>query len=545
MRKIYGIRRVDMDAGPKTALILLLVLAGMLVGGELRAASGRERLVISGNELIATEDILRAVWLPEGEESDETITELLRRNIANYYKARGYSLARVWTKIHENRIYITIDEGKLEKVIILGRGTMMTLMMKLIVHFPGNVFNEQRMKEEIAKIRRRLGIRNVTYRVVESPKVLHIETPLDKLDIPFFDRKPALHELHIIVQKGRGVGPNIGGYTHPSYGFVPFFSYTEKQAFFKEKEDRLYLQMATGYNVRKRIEPPRNWKLLFTHAQGMGRYDFPALWGFLRFYTELSAEASNFQRPDLPLEEYWHFLLHGSLNMGFDVRRGLEIHAGGGLERKSVFSVKPVPGGGFSLDPFESLRGFVGMGFSWNFNPRELRLDRHNLLQADYRTYLHDVVSYHRVYSRYDHLFPIGYHDIYLRTAMLLTFGKTPFYEEQPLGGLLMRTFFQGRYYIDKGGWLSAEFRVSLLKDIVKFSIFNDIAVFGDLERTNASAVSGRGKKEKPALADAFGPGLHILILDTFQFDIYYSLGFVSPYDYGSNIYFTLFKAFE
>jgi hypothetical protein len=72
----------------------------------------------------------------------------------------------------------------------------------------------------------------------------------------------------------------------------------------------------------------------------------------------------------------------------------------------------------------------------------------------------------------------------------------------------------------------SSEFRFSITRDIFKVSLFNDIAVFGQIDRTQLDQ-SGHFI-ESARIGDSFGAGFHALIEGMFQVDVYYALGLIT-----------------
>ncbi|MGQ0505135.1 MAG: hypothetical protein ACT4TC_07410, partial [Myxococcaceae bacterium] len=66
----------------------------------------------------------------------------------------------------------------------------------------------------------------------------------------------------------------------------------------------------------------------------------------------------------------------------------------------------------------------------------------------------------------------------------------------------------------------SFEFRFSLTRDIFKLSLFQDVAVFGELDRQN--------RTERAQVGNSFGSGLHALFEGMIQIDLYFAFGFKS-----------------
>jgi hypothetical protein len=79
-----------------------------------------------------------------------------------------------------------------------------------------------------------------------------------------------------------------------------------------------------------------------------------------------------------------------------------------------------------------------------------------------------------------------------------------------------------GTDYAHRIGTVSSEFRFSITRDILKLSLFYSLAVFQELDRNRGDGV------RIVRVANAFGPGLHLLIESMFQLDMYMAFGFRS-----------------
>lgn len=524
-----------------------LVLAFLLVAFPLRADEPPYPVIIHGSEALSLEVLLEVLDVDPSEPLSEELAEQLRRRLTHYYHGRGYTLARVWSRIHEGCLYLTIDEGKLEKIIVRGSaGGITALMVRWLVELPYDVYNEPLLNTQLDIIRQRFGISEMDIEIWRSPRVRQVGFQLSAVDRNLFSEEVATWELHLVLAPSRGSGPSIGVLSSPDYGVTPYAQYNRAGVFFADNRDRLGLLMETGYYTRRDLNRDR-YVLRLTHVQLGARYDFPAIGGVLRFFTDNHVQTSSYQRPDLPLDEYWRFTVHNSANIGLDLTRGFTISFGGGLEHTSLFGIKPVAGRPFEISPFSNERYFATAGFDLNLTPDEVRLDQQEILTARYCFYHLDISRWHRLSATYRRHQPIGYHDFILAAQFLYTFGATPFYDEVSLGGPLMRSFFKGRYYVDRAGWMTMEMRASLWKDIIKIGIYHDLAVFGrithDPKALGRSRYTLADEVEEYALANSFGPGFHWLVFDTFQFNFYTAFGF-APHGFDISYYFTFRKVF-
>jgi len=74
-----------------------------------------------------------------------------------------------------------------------------------------------------------------------------------------------------------------------------------------------------------------------------------------------------------------------------------------------------------------------------------------------------------------------------------------------------------GNEYARKYGGLQLEFRYSLLRDAFKLGIFHNLAGYGAIDRVT--------QNEKLTFANAVGLGLHALLIDEFQLDAWFGVG--------------------
>lgn len=528
------------------AVLLLLILSIFMVRESRAEWEKLPNVVIAGNEIVPTEMLCQVLCVTRTSEITRELAARVRREMLQYYYKRGYTLARVWTKIHEKKLFISVDEGKLDKVIIRGRGSAISVLIKWLLDIPYDVYNKGLVESQLAAIQKRLGLGHVSHYIIRSEKKKDVGFQLSDWGVDIFQQKRALFEMHIQIAKTEGTGPGFGVQTVPGLGVVPSVSYTARGVFFDDAADKVKLRLRNGYDLRKRINgSSRN--LSFTHVQGYGRYDFPAIKDLVRFYSEDYVEMSSYKRPDLPLDEYWRFVVHASLNVAFDIDDTISIWLGGGVEYINIFSIRHVPEDTFEMEPFDNRRFFGGFGLDFNFSPEELRLDRLHTLNLKYEFYSLKVSKYHRVSGLYHWLKPVGYDDMIVQLKMTYTIGSTPFYEEVPIGGKLMRNFFKGDYYIDRAGWASFEYRFSLWKDILKVSLYGNVAGFGQIAHDKDAMKQGTYtdafESDEAAFAVSGGPGFHWLILDIFQFDIYACFGW-APNGYEISYFFEFMKVY-
>jgi hypothetical protein len=114
-------------------------------------------------------------------------------------------------------------------------------------------------------------------------------------------------------------------------------------------------------------------------------------------------------------------------------------------------------------------------------------------------------------------MWAIGWNELWLNAHALSRSGFVLFPEEQSVGdGDFLRGVF-GSDYVRRIAGLDIEFRYSLLRDVFKIGFFHNGAMYGAVDRAAGT--------EKLALSDALGLGVHALIIDEFQLDAYFGVG--------------------
>jgi hypothetical protein len=113
-------------------------------------------------------------------------------------------------------------------------------------------------------------------------------------------------------------------------------------------------------------------------------------------------------------------------------------------------------------------------------------------------------------------MFPFGWNELWLEVRGMSRSGFVVFPEEASVGGDVLRGPF-GDVYSRKYGGLQLEFRYSLLRDVFKLGIFHNVAGYRAIDRSD--------KDTSATFANAVGLGIHALIIDEFQLDAWFGVG--------------------
>jgi hypothetical protein len=245
-------------------------------------------------------------------------------------------------------------------------------------------------------------------------------------------------------------------------------------------------------------------------------------------------DLSDRQRPDLNLESFKFATLGASGQLAFVPTGYLRASITLGIERRLLFS--PVAAAGeippMSIVPLAQTRLFGELGLKLTFDPESLRLDHHHQVTLAARAYTPphaDSDGALHLDLRWQKFFPFGWHELWFEALGISRTGFVLFPEEVSIGGDALRGPF-GTEYARQQAAFQTEFRYSLLRDVFKLGLFNNVVAYGRIDRTTNA--------QSAALADGIGVGFHALLIDEFALDAYYSIGFATGnrFDRGASL---------
>ena len=200
----------------------MCAMALQIVRGPAAAASEDSPLVFGGNRLFGDDVLSSIVNLPQGAVPDEVSAAYAAERIVKFYRARDYDLVRVWTKIHEKRLYIAIDEGVIDQTLYFGRGSVVTVFMHLFIKLPENVYNRPMLIDEISRVKNDLSISNVYYEIQPCAYTQRIGDLFKKDGKLLFNETYFPHKLNVYILSIPKGGPGFGLDYLPQPGAVPF-----------------------------------------------------------------------------------------------------------------------------------------------------------------------------------------------------------------------------------------------------------------------------------------------------------------------------------
>jgi len=522
------------------ALVLSATTAEAREASESDVGEASELVTIHGNRVLIDEIYLSVLRLPKGAGADEKTAATVKRRMLRFLRNAGYMLASVEVAVEGDKIVAEVDEGRLEKVVFLGRGSITTLQLKLALNLPQHVFNKPLLERQIERMKKKFKLRDVTYRVVlTNPPEGHEEDQLVELENILGTQlivPSAKYELHIIMG-GRGFSRGLGfdiDYDYPD-GLAAAVDY--KEAGLLLADDRLKTRGLLGGMLRERLDTDDPYVAL-SHVLAEARWYFPPLIGkWLRPNVFAGSDLTGRQRADLVVEMYFSERAEAGGAMAFQLSDGVDLSLGGGYEHRIIFGID-YEGTGAGIAKNATLtRPFAEGRLDVVLQPWELRLDRSDKLTLKGRQYWRDGErDVGRAAIELRKLTPFGWHDLWLKFGAVYLWGDPGFDDDEPVGGSMLRGVFGTSYYTTAAAVGTAEFRYSLTRDLIKVSLFHDLAVFSARDRMNDSATL--------MAADSVGVGFHALLLDTFQLNIYYAVGFSTDGEFGQGSSASLEKVF-
>ncbi len=497
------------------------------------------RIMIRGNYAIIDEVYLAVIDLPKGAKANQSTANLIQQQLLRFLHRSGYVLARVKARPERGKIFINIDEGRLEKVVFLGSGSLKTLRLKLDFNLPHHIYNRPYLVRQLQLLKKNHGFQKISYRLKPFQQMDHNGIQFEQLgSIQGHEIIPpqGRYELHIrLGNRSWGTGYGIDmEYDFPD-GLIGGVQYKGEKLFISE--DRFWIGARLGAKIRKKLISGDSY-LTISRVTGELRWYTPVLIGdSFRPFLWLESDLASRQRGDLMVEIYYRERIAASVNLSHEPLSGFSVSLGGGAWARMIFGIEQLEGTDTQVDESFHFEPFVAARTELNFDPEILRKDRHHELTLEARHYwVQNRPSFSRANLDYQKIFSLGWHDVWLRLRGTYIWGEVFFDDEQHVGGRYLRGVF-GHIYTDRVAGMMLELRLSLARDLFKVSLFHDLAGFNHLHR---SAEEG----DHLHFGNSFGIGFHALILDTFQLDIYYALGFASDENLNHGLSTSLKKVF-
>jgi hypothetical protein len=504
-------------------------------GASLPAASPTrdDRVVFRGNVALPNEVYLALLELPPGAPVTAQLAQEVRNRVQAFLERAGYELARVEATAKDGRILVDIDEGRVEKVVLRGQGSVRTVQALLALSLPNNVFNRPYLERRLASLKTELGLEVEKYELVRceavehvGPQLGHVDVLVDQLGSAVGDSllPPArAYELHIIFKRrewmpGFGLIADLGAADGLRLGL------DYRGAALLLPRDRFGTAAQFGTKIRSRLDNGHSYLALSRAELRLDWYTPPLVWN-LRPRLMLGGQLTSRQRPDLGIEDYLLGRGEASLGLAYDLRPGVSFTLAGGMEARDMLRLERTTATDTTTPSTPDLRvaaygPYLSATLENTFDPDLLRRDRHHELDVGgwYRPVAAGSGQFGLSY-RYQDIVELGWHDLIFASRGAFASRSVGFVDEQPVGGTHVRGIAGEQFYARRVASYSLGFRLSLVRDLYKVGIFHDGAVFGDINRATG--------REAARYVGSVGAGFHILVADAFQADIDYAIGFV------------------
>ncbi|MEL6547289.1 MAG: hypothetical protein AAFQ82_21875, partial [Myxococcota bacterium] len=225
-------------------------------------------------------------------------------NILRFLRSSGYSLARVRAATRDGKMIVEVDEGRLARIRLLGRGTFATLGLRIDLDMPESVFNRFALEDRLAEIEHAAGEDPPSYQILEveaQQSILPLETLAWVPGVaPVLLPTEARYELRVTLPPslfGVGARIRVGA---DSDGVLAGLGYRGRALLWGE--DRWELRSGAGINFF-RGEDGNGRTIAFSRAELGGTYWLPD-WFLLRPRLALDGSIVRRQRFDIGVPEY-------------------------------------------------------------------------------------------------------------------------------------------------------------------------------------------------------------------------------------------------
>jgi hypothetical protein len=499
----------------------LVLLSCVFCAGSSAAALERPLVVFHGNVLLDEVVYRSALDLPASARATSVEALEVSARIRGLLRRAGYDLASVRATVKGDQIAVEIDEGRLDKIIVLGEGLMESFRFKLELAMPAGVFNRPILERQLSVLAERYRLRRYSYELVPVEAQEGGEPPAEKVDpvqagLGIRPGQPYELRIHIASSPwSRGFAPEVSLASPEGLGVGG--QYREQD--FYVPDDRWEVRARVAGGPRQHLDSDSS-PLTLTRLFAEGRWlSPPMLTESLRPAVTVRGDLLSLQRSDLHLDSFRQATFAASLDASVFRPRAM-VALGVGIERRFLFSLVKGIGANPLIDktPRAQTRPYAEAIAQVVFNPGELRTDRKHLLDVEARAYTGSTSSDHAIWLRaaYQRRFPFGWHELWWHARGTLLGGGVLFPDEESIGGHLHGPFGASDF-ARKLASTGFEFRYSLLRDAIKLGFFYDQIIFGSIDRA--------ADVESLKSAGAGGPALHLLLADEFQIDFYFALG--------------------
>ena len=488
----------------------------------------QELLVFKGTVLL-NEFVYRAVLRlpPDATATPETARWVVGQ-IAGFLRDAGYDLAKVRAQVKDEHIEVDVDEGALDKVLVIGSGWISALRLRAALNLPLDVFNRRLFESQMAHLAGRFGLHGYDYELWPVHVIDNSAVQLDGVEelraLPLL-RKARGYELRIFAKAepwSIGFAPEVVINGTVGVGVGGRYRWRD----LLQEGDRWEIRFRAGGASRGHLQPDTGQHFVNTSDLFSARW-MSKPWGGssrgLRWILAPLAELRSLQRTDLLIENYRMGVLEVGTGAGAQFTPEFALFVTGGVQRRWLFDFDPARGTTLTRivtdAPNVTNRAFVRLSTQYTFNADELRQDLRNQLSLELNAF-RPAIDGDRGFFRFElqgrRFFALGWHEVRLGAKVTGEAGEIAYLDEIPVADHL-RVGFGVDKYTQRAASFSVELRYSILSDRLKLGVYNDLGVWRHLPRDDV--------RETAELAGSSGGGVFLFILDELQIDAYFGAG--------------------
>jgi hypothetical protein len=492
---------------------------------------------IRGNSELLDSVLLWVMDLPDEGPVTEQVAERAELRLRSFFRKTGYDLARVRTLVHDETLYVFVDEGKLDKIFFTGSGSGQTLRLQIEMRLPGDVYNRHRIEEELARLEDKYGLAELRAELVLlEPRpstffqlqdfISALEENDDDLDDVWRESRGRYALRVHVVSNGWGDGLGYGvSYLLP-YGLRPHISYASTGLAVDDDRYRVSLEAAGLSNE------------LLTHAESRLHWALPPFHeAWLRPTIDLRGRLDSPRRASLGLDDFLDLNVSAVASLGVEPVDDLVFSLGLGYGYEKIFLLERTA---LTPDYVTEVTRHYPLGrvsLDWLLGMRAFRRDKRHKLDVEFEMYNVAAGLVRRAELRYQNVWLFGYQDLFWRLRGTSITGEgTSWQDEEPIASPILRAVAGEESFARNMGQMGLEYRMSLYRDILKVSASGGAALVGLMDRQT--------REQNLDFFASFGPGIHVFFLDNFQADAYYSFGWREGWPLEGNFSFSVSKVY-
>lgn len=500
---------------------MALASIGALVAVASSASEANPATYRFDGNLVFHEDVYLAFLAQSETSTSPRDAEGAADLLEDFLHRAGYPLAEIHALKGDDGVTLQIDEGQLERIILPRENALVALAVQIAVDLPHSVFNRPLFERQLRLLEEEYGIATARYELIPVTRNEPARIDLESLGplAPSVGRRPARWTLRIeLLHEERQGGPQLNVAYRAPAGLILGGGYLFRGLLLSR--DELSVNAHIGLRILDVVRAENQGREVVSRGFFGVAWSSPNVIGHgMRLHLEPSFYVENRQRLDLGIKSYNFMIVDGAAGLRADVWQGIDFLLGAGLQYQSVISDLDSIQGPPRRDPEAGLRPYLALrlGLDVSDQPDVLRASERHNLSLDARWFM--TRGFGGGDLEYKKSFAFGWDrlDVGVRTTGIA--GTVPFTDEVSAGDHLIGVF-GAEAFSTRLVSLHLEYRFSLTRDLLSISVFHGGVLFGELDRV--------ADQHMFAAANAFGPGLHALFLDTFELSLYGAIGFMS-----------------